>query len=91
MLIRVGISCCISYSIVSYLLYVLVDQITLVGEERAIFLLLFNLQFCGFSLSWTLVWAAVFCCGNSLDLLSIIWKVNYDKTIVHRENLIKTS
>ena len=36
MLIRVGISCCISYSIV-YLLYALVDQITSVGEERANF------------------------------------------------------
>ena len=37
MLIRVGNSCCISYSIVSYLLYALVDQITSVGEERANF------------------------------------------------------
>ena len=37
MLIRVGISCCISYSFVSYLLYALVDQITSVGEERANF------------------------------------------------------
>ena len=37
MLIRVGISCCISYSIVSYILYALVDQITSVGEERANF------------------------------------------------------
>ena len=37
MLIRVGISCCILYSIVSYLFYALVDQITSVGEERAIF------------------------------------------------------
>ena len=36
MLIRVGISCCISYSIVSYLLYALVDQI---------FLLLFTCNF----------------------------------------------
>ena len=37
MLRRVGISCCISYSIVSFLLYALVDQITSVGEERANF------------------------------------------------------
>ena len=37
MLIRVGISCCISYSIVSYLLHALVNQITSVGEERANF------------------------------------------------------
>ena len=37
MLIRVGISCCISYSIVGYLLYALVDQLTSVGEERANF------------------------------------------------------
>ena len=37
MLIRVGISCCISYSIVSYLLYALVDQITSFEEEMAIF------------------------------------------------------
>ena len=37
MLIRVDISCCISYSIVSYLFHALVDQITLVGEERANF------------------------------------------------------
>ena len=35
----------ISYSIVSYLLYALVDQITSVGEERAIFLLLFTCNF----------------------------------------------
>ena len=35
MLVRVGISCCISYSIVSYLLYALVDQITSVGEASA--------------------------------------------------------
>ena len=41
MLMRLGISCCISYSIVSYLLYALVDQITSVGEERADFFLLF--------------------------------------------------
>ena len=34
MLIRVGISCCTSYSIASYLLYALVDQITSVGEEN---------------------------------------------------------
>ena len=45
MLIRVGISCCISYSIISYLFYALVDQITSVGEERAIFLLLFTYNF----------------------------------------------
>ena len=45
MLIRVGILCCISYSIVSNLLYALVDQITSVGEERAIFLLLFTCNF----------------------------------------------
>ena len=37
MLIRVGISCCITYSIVSYLLHALVNQITSVGEERANF------------------------------------------------------
>ena len=37
MLIRVGISCCISYSIFSYLLYALVDQNTSAGEERANF------------------------------------------------------
>ena len=45
MLIRVGISCCISYSIVSYLFYALVDQITSVGEGRASFLLLFTYNF----------------------------------------------
>ena len=45
MFIRVGISCCISYSIVSFLLHALVNQITLVGEERAIFLLLFTYNF----------------------------------------------
>ena len=37
MVIRLGISCCISHSIISYLLYALVDQITSVGEERANF------------------------------------------------------
>ena len=45
MLIRVGVSCCISYSIVSNLLHALVDQITSVGEERANSLPLFTYNF----------------------------------------------
>ena len=56
MLIRVGISCYISYSIVSYSLYALVDQITSFGEERANFSAIVYLQFCGFCFSWYLVW-----------------------------------
>ena len=91
MLIRVGISCYISYSILSFLLYALVDQITAVGEERATFSAIVYLQFCVFCFSWYLVWAALICCGNWLALLLIIWKVNYDTTAVHRDNLIKTS
>ena len=45
MLIRVGISCCISYSFVSCLFYALVDQITSVGKRELIFLLLFTCNF----------------------------------------------
>ena len=45
MLIRVCISCCISYSIVRYLSYALVDQITSVGEKRANFSAIFSHNF----------------------------------------------
>ena len=88
-MIRVGISCCISYSIVSYLLYALVDQITSVGEERAIFLLLFTYNFV-VSLPLGTWFGLRYLLWHSLDLLLIIWNVNYNKTTVHMENLIKT-
>ena len=51
MLIRVGISCCISYSIVSYLLYAYVDQMHMLikllrlGKRELIFVLLFTYNF----------------------------------------------
>ena len=50
MLIRVGISCCISYSIVSYLLYAYVDQMHMLikllqlGKRELIFVL-FGLRY----------------------------------------------
>ena len=45
MLIGVGVSCHISYSILSYLYGSCSGSITLVGEERAVFLLLFTCNY----------------------------------------------
>ena len=65
---RVGISCCISYSIVIYLLHGFMDQLPLLGKRKLVFLLLFthNLWFLlgrGFSSSWYVEWAMLFNCG----------------------------
>ena len=50
MLIGVGVSCCISYSIVSYLYVSFRALITSLGEERASFSAIVYLQLCGFCL-----------------------------------------
>ena len=44
MLIRVGISCCL-YSVASYLLYAVLDQLPRLGKRELVFLLLFTCSF----------------------------------------------
>ena len=65
------------------------DQITSVGEERAIFLLLFTYNFVvslPLGTWYGLRYFVVALAGPSFNFL----KVNYDKTAVHSENVIKT-
>ena len=84
MLIRVGISCCFSYSIVSYLLYAVVDQFTRLGKRELIFLQLFACNFVA-SVRRRFLFLLVPGIGyvillwHSLYLQLIILKVNYDK------------
>ena len=61
------------------------------GKRELIFLLLFTCNFVVSLPFWYLVWAALFCCGTRWTFYLLFGKVNYDKTAVHRENLIKTS
>ena len=45
MLFGVGILCCVSWSIVSYLLYAVADQLPRLGKRGLVFLLLFTCYF----------------------------------------------
>ena len=45
MLYRVGISCCILHSIVSYFLYAVVDKLPRLGKRELVFLLLLTCYF----------------------------------------------
>ena len=45
MLFGVGILCCVSWSIVRYLLYAVADQLPWLGKRELVFLLLFTCNF----------------------------------------------
>ena len=77
MLFGVCVSCCIMYSIVSYLYVSCSRSITSIGEERAYLPAIVYLLLCGFgevsSLSWCLGWAALFYCCAAWALPYNYW------------------
>ena len=77
MLFGVGILCCVSWSIVSYLLYTVADQLPRLGKRELVFLLLFTCNFVvsvrrRFLFFLVLGMGCVILLWHSLDLPSII-------------------
>ena len=82
MLFGVGILCCVSWSIVSYLLNDVADQLPRLGKRKLVFfcyclhVILWCLFGGGFSSSWYLGWAALFYCGTPWTFHLSFWFVH---------------